>query len=76
MSTKLGPATFQYKDFDGTIKEGTADIFEEGEYFWAQNLGVFGCSKRCSNVVHWKPIKAAITNLLGGRELISYTYSQ
>lgn len=66
-------ATFTYTDFDGSTKTSTAQIFEVRDGFYAQNLETFGRGKTMSPAIHWKPIRAAITDLLGGRTLISYT---
>lgn len=72
-----------YTDFDGSTKEHQVKIVEpsEGEFYALDTCtGVnnppgtktLGCSKTMSSVVHWKPIRAAITDLLGGRTLVSY----
>lgn len=75
--------TIVYIDFAHIERTAQVRVEEPapGE-FYATDLGegltqpdehkVLGCSKTCSAVVHWKPVKAAITELLGGRELMSY----
>lgn len=64
---------FTFRDFDGLAKESTATIREEGEWFWAENLATFGCGKRVSSALYWKPIPEALRLLMGGREILSYT---
>ncbi len=60
---------FEYVDFDGMSRVSEAKIHEEGEWFWAENLAKFGCGKRVSSVLHWHPVRAALRELTGGREI-------
>lgn len=72
-----------YTDFDGSAKSHQVKVVEptEGEFYALDTCtGVnnppgtrtLGCSKTMSATIHWKPIRAAITDLLGGRTLVSY----
>jgi len=63
---------FEYVDFDGAVKSSEADVFEEGEWFWAVNLDQFGHGKRVSSVLAWHPVKAALGLLVGGRAIKSW----
>lgn len=70
-------ATYRYIDFDRTSKDGKCNVHENSDGFYVIGItGPQGCSKTMSPVTHWKPIKAAITDLLGGRELLSYEVPQ
>lgn len=74
--------TITYTDFNGTVRESQVRAVETTDGFYVTDLGHgltqgathkhLGCSKTMSPVIHWKPIRAAINDLLGGRALISY----
>lgn len=65
--------SFTYLDFDGIEKESTATIVEEdNEWFYAKNLGMWGCGKKVSSVICWHPINAALQALMGGRTIITW----
>lgn len=64
---------YRYVDFDGTERVGECQVRESPDGFCVWGItGPQGCSKIMDPAMHWKPIKAAITDLLGGRVLISY----
>jgi hypothetical protein len=66
--------TYKYTEFNGDTFTGECTVHECNEGFYATGVvGPQGCSKTQSPVVHWKPIKAAIADLLGGRVLHSYS---
>ena len=70
-------ATYRYKDFDGTELVGECQVKESTDGFCVWGItGPQGCSKIMSPAIHWKPIRSAITDLLGGRELLSYEVSK
>lgn len=60
---------FEYVDFDGVTKGSTAEVVENGEWFHAQNLSTFGCGKKVSSFLCWHPVRAALKELVGGREV-------
>lgn len=70
-------ATYSYIDFDGAERVGECQVREssDGVCVWGLT-GPQGCSKIMCPVIHWNPIKAAITDLLGGRSLVSYKVSE
>lgn len=66
-------ANFEYVDLDGSAKTGQCWVYENRDgFFVAGVVGPQGVSKTKSPVMHWKPIRAAITELLAGRKLVSY----
>jgi hypothetical protein len=64
---------FSYVDFDGQAKSSTATIFEDGEWFYAQNLATFGCGKRVSSAIAWHPVHKALEQLIGLREVKTWS---
>lgn len=70
-------ATYRYIDFDGSELVGECQVRESSDGFCVWGLtGPQGCSKIMNPAIHWKPVKAAITDLLGGRNLISYKVAE
>lgn len=70
-------ATYRYTDFDGQTKSGECRIHENRDGFHVIGItGPGGCSKTMSPVAHWKPIRSAINDLLGGRVLIDYKVTE
>ena len=70
-------ATFRYKDFDGAELVGECQVRETSDGFCVWGLtGPQGCSKIKDPAIHWKPVKAAIVDLLGGRELLDYKVAE
>jgi len=67
-------ASYRYTDFDGSVCTGECDVHECNDGFYVTGVtGLQGCSKTKSPVVYWKPVRAAIEDLLGGREMLSYS---
>lgn len=66
-------ATYRYQDFDGSSKDGECSVHTNSDGFYVMGItGPGGCSKTKSPVAHWKPIRSAIEDLLGGRLLLEY----
>lgn len=66
-------ADYHYVDFDGQAKVGQCKVYETRDGFYVIGItGPGGCSKTMSPVAHWKPIRSAIEDLLGGRQLMKY----
>lgn len=66
-------ATYRYKDHDGIELVGECHAVETPEGFYVVGLtGPAGQSKVMSPAIHWKPIRAAIQDLIGQRTLLSY----
>ena len=66
-------ASYKYVDFDGQQKTGDCEIVESLSGFCVNGItGPQGCSKVMDPAIYWKPVRAAILGLLGGRDLVSY----
>lgn len=66
-------ATYEYTDFDGQTLTGECQVRENSDGLYVMGIvGPGGCSKTFSPAIHWKPIRSAINDLLGGRTLIDY----
>jgi len=66
-------ATYKYVDFDGAELTGECEVRESSDGFAVWGItGPQGYSKIKCPAIHWKPVKAAIEDLLGGRQLLSY----
>lgn len=65
--------TYRYTDLDGVQLVGECQAVETAEGFYVVGLtGPSGSSKTMSPAIHWKPIRAAIQDLIGERALQSY----